>query len=202
MFRQVLPTSVATFLVLFSLAACTKPNAPTTQNFTKAIRTDMQQRPYTYAIALDTPQSTSFGPLPSNRVLYDQKIYVPAKKALQNTPNGPQEVTIFSIDEKNPLLKDKVWCDFNKDIGIHQCHLIFGRYVFDKILSSTAPATTSDGRIVSHLKVRFKPAFNPLKEILHAFIAQDIGTPVVGKMILIQENNGWKVDTKSFKSLK
>ena len=41
MFRQVLPTSVAAFLVLFSLAACTKPNAPTKENFTKAILADV-----------------------------------------------------------------------------------------------------------------------------------------------------------------
>ena len=202
MFTKFLSASVTSVFILVSLAACAKPNAPTKENFTKAILADMKQRPDTYAIALDTPQSTSFGPLSTNRMLYDQKIYVPAKKALQNTPSGPQKVTIFSLDEKNPLLKNRVWCDFNKDLGIQQCHLIFGRYIFDKILSSTAPAATSDGHIVSHLKVRFKPAFNPLKEILHALIAQGIGTPVVGKMILIQDNNGWSVDTKSFTSLK
>lgn len=207
MFRQVLPTSVAAFLVLFSLAACTKPNAPTKENFTKAILADMKQRPLDFTLAFLTPHSflgdTQFNHSANQlnrKVLVEKNIYVPTGQVLQYLYGVQIYRAKFSLNEKNPLLKGRMWCDA-KMLGFRPCHLIYGRYVFDKILSSTAPATTSDGRIVSHVNVRFKLAFNPLEKALQPLLPPNTGTSVVGKLLFIQETNGWRVDEKSLQSL-
>lgn len=235
-----------------SMAACTKPNAPTNENFVKAIKADMAQHKKHYGIYFDTANSIWGRPV---KVLYDNKIYIktaetqrmpfnvnvplpPAEYQAELkrynwlikggparwsgfSPNPPyppvlvnyvgrpippsRDVTVtkwrvvhkYKLDLYNKYLVGKTFCrqsnfaDSSSPTGYETfCSIPLGDYAFDKILSSTQPAASIDGRIVTHVEVLMRTNFNDFeKNVEHVTVP----LPLKFKMVLVQETNGWKV---------
>ena len=242
-------------MILVSMTACTKPNAPTNENFIKAIKSEMTQHPTRYGIYFSTAQEGWGGPVSTNKVLYDNKIYVktPETKRVMffvNVPNkdyqaqikryqwliqgGSQRWQNFSpnppyppvglllnfsnpikptpqisvpkwkvvhkyvINMKNQYLAGKTTCgpdiklpDMLSPTGYKTfCKIPLGHYVFDKIISSTQPAASMDGRVLTHIEVLMKPSYNEFEQKVEPVSYQ---IPLKFKMVLVQDTNGWNV---------
>ena len=227
-----------------SMVACTKPNAPTNENFVKAIKADMLQHKERYGIYFYTDKSVFGGPVSTNKALYDNKIYiktaetqrmafnvtVPISPAVYQaelkrynwlikggsarwvsfSPVPPYDVTMFNpsrpsppshnvtetkwrvvhkytLDMSNKYLAGLASCGPNNSWPA--CSITLGEYVFDKILSSTQPASF-EGSIVTQVEVLMRPSYNNFEKKVEPVSNQ---LPRKFKMVLVQQINGWKV---------
>lgn len=253
MFKKTLGWALFGVGAFVSLTACTKPNAPTNENFSKAIKADMSQNVRHYEISFKTPKNL-WGLPSGNKKLYEAKIFVktpetkkivvyvdkavpekeyqaelkkynwliqggynrwdwfgpnpPYPKVYINTkkPVPPtRHVSVptwlvvhrYALNQDSEYVKGKAFCDGTvpdplSDSGQETlCSIPYAKYSFDKILSSTQPAPSGDGRIVAHVKVLMRLEPNDFEKKFFPVSLDKM--PHTFKMVLEQETNGWKV---------